>query len=259
MNESPVSTLEQKKDRRGLLALIGAGGAAAVAALLTRSNGAQATTGDSIKAGQTTAASAGDETELVANVSGDAAFFGRNNDSGASAIGLQGSALGGIGVQGLSWGGTAVKGTSLATGVEGVAGTVGVKGSGVTGVRGEGKWAVLGKATTAGGAGVIGKTGSGATGVLASATGTKAALQVAGRARFKQAGKATIAAATQAVNVPLGFTLAAGSLVVATLQGYAGAGIAVRYAKTVGTNKIRICLSKNASQNVDVAYFIFTP
>ena len=42
MNDKPVTTLEQKKDRRGLLALIGAGGAAAVAALFSRSNGAQA-------------------------------------------------------------------------------------------------------------------------------------------------------------------------------------------------------------------------
>ncbi len=42
MNDKATTTLEQRKIRRGLLALVGAGGAAAVAALLGRSNGAEA-------------------------------------------------------------------------------------------------------------------------------------------------------------------------------------------------------------------------
>ena len=56
MNDKPTTTLEQKKDRRGLLALVGAGGAAALAALFTRSNGAQAATGDNLILGQSNTA-----------------------------------------------------------------------------------------------------------------------------------------------------------------------------------------------------------
>ncbi len=44
MDDRSISTLEQKKDRRGLLALIGGGGAAALAALQRRSVSATNTT-----------------------------------------------------------------------------------------------------------------------------------------------------------------------------------------------------------------------
>ncbi len=85
-------TLEQKKSRRGLLAQVGAGGAAAVAALLGRSNGAEAV----------------------------APLFGYSADVGVA--GVQGdNAAGGVGVRGESIGGQ----SSMST-VDAPCGDVGV-------------------------------------------------------------------------------------------------------------------------------------
>jgi hypothetical protein len=93
MNDKLTATLGQEKSRRGLLALVGAGGAAALAALLSRSNGAQAGHG-SLNASSSTA---------------DPAIHGDNTDGGP---GVEGTSDSGFGVLGRSQSGDGVHGSS---------------------------------------------------------------------------------------------------------------------------------------------------
>src|SRR5437867_6381035 len=106
---SPIS--QRKRDRRGLLTLVGAGGAAAVAALLSRSNGAQAH--GTIHADSATPDPAihGDNTDGGPGIEGTS-----NNGAGVSARSLNGTGVfsegNTVGVQGVSHGGEGVTGES---------------------------------------------------------------------------------------------------------------------------------------------------
>ncbi len=108
MSDNVTPTLEQKRGRRGLLALIGVGGAAAVAALLGRRNAAEA------------APLQGTSSD------GTAAVHGNNTGWGTGVVGW---GINGRGVFGWS---------DNRPGVEGSGYTTGVKGTGKIGVRGVG-------------------------------------------------------------------------------------------------------------------------
>jgi len=156
MNDSPRSILEQKKDRRGVLALIGAGGAAAVAALLGRGNGARAATNDPLIIGQDNEQDSGDNTRLGGSVDWGGVFEVGNRSSEGSGIAILGKSYDPAGGYGP---GSGVVGES-STGA-GVFGEVfGESGSGIgvagrsnrTGPPGDGEGS---------GIGVSGKSGSG--------------------------------------------------------------------------------------------------
>ena len=152
MNDKPVTTLERKKDRRGLLALIGAGGAAALAALLSRSNGAQAGHGpadatNALHLGQPNTAPAGLPTLIDANSEHDALRV-TNNFPGPEAVALAASTVSGFAVLANSQSGRGVDGASV---------------SGI-GVRGESQSGPGGFFGSQSGTGVEGRSESGAGG-----------------------------------------------------------------------------------------------
>jgi hypothetical protein len=146
MTDKPVANADEQKSRRGLLALIGAGGAAAVAALLGRRNGAEAVQ----------APISGESDNTVPGV------LGTNNDDGPGVRGVNTdvSLPGGPGVTGTSEVGFGVWGAS-----DGDAGVVGQSTKGALvwtpaprGVWGRGMEAghVGVEGTSAGGRGVVG-------------------------------------------------------------------------------------------------------
>jgi hypothetical protein len=112
MNEKPVSVLERRKDRRGVLALITAGAAAAFT-LGSRSRTAEAATGDPMIVGHFNEANAGDATTLRTVVEGASAFHVENPGApGSTAIHADGP-NGATGLRGTSTTGPAVHATSL--------------------------------------------------------------------------------------------------------------------------------------------------
>jgi len=142
MNGKSTADVSKEKSRRGLLALMGAGGAAALATLLSRSDGAQAGHGggidpDALHLGEENTAPPGTVTKLLANVGEDGesgtAFIVENANSefgGAIAGTWHGPGTGG-GVRGFnhsSGGGPGLEGDSdagpgvLGFGQPGVAG-----------------------------------------------------------------------------------------------------------------------------------------
>ena len=182
MNDKPTTTLEQKKDRRGLLALVGAGGAAALAALLSRSNGAQAHGPHEIINNTANPAIHGVNVGTGVGVKGDSRFG--NGISGVARAdvanplrlaGVQGSSDIAVGVRGFSGSGDGLRAwrfddTGAGAGVQGFSGLVGesdapdrvgVRGVGDhTGVRGEGSgFGVHGCSPTQ--IGVFGRSNSG--------------------------------------------------------------------------------------------------
>ena len=82
------------------------------------------------------------------------------------------------------------------------------------------------------------------------------ALQVDGPAAFSRSGKGAILKghATATVNVPSGVSTHA--LILVTLQGSAGTGRYVRYARRVSATSFRVYLSKSAAAKVYFAWFI---
>ncbi|MDO8616159.1 MAG: hypothetical protein Q7T33_10580 [Dehalococcoidia bacterium] len=107
MNDKPTVTLGQEKSRRGLLALVGAGGAAALVALLGRRDGAQAghDSTDVFHLGEDNAAVPTAVTRRTAGIDDDAALIVDNlggieffrdglygNGSGPSSFGVLGTA-----------------------------------------------------------------------------------------------------------------------------------------------------------------------
>lgn len=114
MNDNPRSVPERKTDRRGLLALIGAGGAATMAALLGRSNGARAATGESLILGQANTADAPTILEKTGEVSDWTHALEVQHLGGGSpqAIAIAGVSDGGYGVVGASPSGVGVHGKS---------------------------------------------------------------------------------------------------------------------------------------------------
>jgi hypothetical protein len=109
-----------------------------------------------------------------------------------------------------------------------------------------------------GSAGVSGRgTLAGHNGVVATHDlGTGTALKVVGRTAFSRSGKATVGHGhtVQVVTVPSGIDTT--SLILATLQGDAGSGVYLRYARRESATTFRIKLNKAAAANVTVAWFI---
>lgn len=140
--------------------------------------------------------------------------------------------------------------------------------NGSNGTRSFGVWGNTGTVAGAGSAGLWGRgTAAGFFGVVAEnyavgGIGLKAsaplgvALQVDGPAAFSRSGKGTILRghASATVNVPSGVSTAA--LILVTLQGSAGSGRYVRYARRVSATSFRVYLSKSAAAKVYFAWFI---
>ena len=218
MSNEPATILERKRDRRGLLALIGAGGAAAVAALLSRNGSAEAGHDDTIafhlgvnntqlptSGAQRSADFDGNAIRVNNSSTDDAAsgVAGQSNGVGLVAVpfaaGLIGYASGTAGTQGgvvgTAFNGRGVIGRHGATptsaptkkdiGVLGVAknatgGGTGVWGVSKTGVRGVGS-----------GTGSIGVVGKGKVGVRGEAS---ASGNVGVRGHAKGSGKVGVKA-----------------------------------------------------------------
>ncbi|MBI1886595.1 MAG: hypothetical protein HYS09_09840 [Chloroflexi bacterium] len=159
--KEPASTLDKQESRRGLLALIGVGGAAALAALLGRRSQAEAN--HAATAGGNFTSSSAVPAVHAENTDGGPAVVG-DSDSGygvvatsATSIGISGSGPE-AGVQGISETKDGVRGrrpstTGAGAGVQGFSGVVesdapkriGVRGVGADeGVRGQGKTGVRG-------------------------------------------------------------------------------------------------------------------
>ena len=154
MSESdrPVATAEQQKSRRGLLTLIGAGGAAAVAALIGRNNGAEAagaTFFDTTSNPVVKTDNFGTGTALRARSVDGIGVIGRHKATASNFpmrwdIGVLGHTSDGVGVWGAAEDNTGVFGGSV----------------GRRGVHGEGAWAgVFGQ--SANGYGVDGQSTNG--------------------------------------------------------------------------------------------------
>jgi hypothetical protein len=123
-------------------------------------------------------------------------------------------------------------------------------------VAGPGSAGLWGRGTAAGFFGVVAENYAvGGIGLKASAP-LGVALQVDGPAAFSRSGKGAILRghATATVNVPSG--VSTGALILVTLQGSAGTGRYVRYARRVNATSFRVYLSKSAAAKVYFAWFI---
>jgi hypothetical protein len=123
-------------------------------------------------------------------------------------------------------------------------------------VAGAGSTGVWGRGTAAGFFGVFAENYAvGGIGLKASAP-LGVALQVDGPAAFSRSGKGAIQKghASATVNVPSG--VSTGALILVTLQGSAGTGRYVRYARRVSATSFRVYLSKSAAAKVYFAWFI---
>lgn len=92
-------------------------------------------------------------------------------------------------------------------------------------------------------------------GLKASAPGGKA-LVVDGPATFSRSGLATISKGHSGVTVKVLSGVASGALILATLQGSAGTGVYLRYAKRASATTFTVSLNKAAAAKVSVAWMI---
>jgi hypothetical protein len=232
--------LEQKKSRRGLLALAGAGGAAAVAALLGRRNGAEA------------------HGDVQGNSStDDPAVHGNNTGDGP---GVEGSATGGPGVEGWSTGNGVYGHSSGASGVYGTSqGPNGVWGNSAhaTGVKGTGKPGVYGICNIVGGAGVRGDgTKAGSIGLYGVNTPGRRALRTKGRVQMDTARKVTLSNRSNTVSLPTSVRADSNAIVMAMVQGPPGNEAFVRRAFRVDSTHIRITFNKKPTNPTAVGYWV---
>ncbi len=152
-------------------------------------------------------------------------------------------------------------------GVEGVA--TGTRGqTGIVGVLGVVRtWDLLPKEDGVGVAGYSGvlpgetmPNGCGVRGV-GSRTGVSAespsgvALDVHGKAHFTRSGRALIGAAKTYRDIPCA-NLGTGSMILATLQGSGGTGVAVAYCARLSSTKFRVVLTRATTRSVYVAWFV---
>jgi hypothetical protein len=257
MKDGSTATLKQKKDRRGLLALIGTGGAAAVAGLFSRNGRAAAGHGSVNYANNS-----GAPTVHAENSGIGVGIQGTGNIGG----GVFGNSTGGIGVRGLSGSGTGVKGTGD-FGVHGEStSNVGVRGHSSLGlcVKGTGKPGVYGMSTT--GAGVKGNgkagvhgTGNGAPGsmgVRASNNPSRLALRTEGRVQMNCARKVKLSNKDNLVTLPSGVNAASNAIVLAMVQGPPGNEAFVRRAFRVDSTHIRLQFDKAPASPTVVGYWV---
>jgi hypothetical protein len=167
--------------------------------------------------------------------------LGRAVNSADTAVGVSGQADGGIGVAG--WVGN--------TGAPPPLAKSGVYGRCDTDSSSHG---VFGRSAAGYGVRGLSTTGIGVLGEASGPTGT--ALKVAGKAVFSRSGKATVPTGQSTVIVT-GVTIAAASLVVATIQGVGESGLYVRSVSLSVTNsRFTIRLSKAVAANTLVGWFI---
>jgi hypothetical protein len=271
MDDKPI--VEQKKSRRGLLALVGAGGAAAVAALLGKRNGVSAGAGGNFILGTVNDAGTA-TTSLETNRSG-LALRVENDNTTVSGSGVYGGASGsgdgvrgrsfgssGIGVRGLSDGasGRGVVGSGQLSGVQGSSSNgVGVKGISVSsaGVEGEGRPGVYGKSGGDNASGVRGEgTRPGSIGVLAKNVPTRRALRTKGKVQMDCARKVTLSEMGNTIALPRGVSAATGAAVLAMVQGNPGNDALIRRAFRIDSAHIRITFNKKPANPVSVAYWV---
>ncbi len=224
MSDKPVSTLDGRKDRRGLLALIGAGGAAAVAALLGRSNGAHAADGDNVKVGQSNSGTSV-TTITMSGSSTDATFYAAN--AAAAGPALQGLSVAGDGVQGLS----GFMGTSIGRGVYGY-----------------GHWGVVGEGLSEGSIGVLAKNDPGRRG-----------LRTRGQVQMDCVRQVTLTAKSTKVTLPSGTKAGTNAVVLATVQGNPGNDAVIWRAYRVDSTHIRIVFTRTPANPTVVAYWVVRP
>jgi hypothetical protein len=82
------------------------------------------------------------------------------------------------------------------------------------------------------------------------------ALKVIGRVSLSRSGKATITKGHSGCTVTVASGVDANSLIVATLQGSAGTGVYLLYAKRASATTFTIKLNKTATATVSVAWFL---
>lgn len=94
-------------------------------------------------------------------------------------------------------------------------------------------------------------------GVLAENTASGGiALKVNGPARFSRSGKATISKGHSSKTVSGLSAISTSSLILVTLQGSAGSGVYLRYAKRASSSSFTVYLSKAATASVSFAWLI---
>ena len=112
---------------------------------------------------------------------------------------------------------------------------------------------------SAGGAGQFGmwaaNNAPGGVGLRASSTdGT--ALQVQGAASFSRSGRGSIAKGQSSTTVTGLTNLGTNALILVTLQGSAGTGVVLRYAKRLASTKFQVVLNKAATSKVYFAWMV---
>lgn len=257
MTDSP--TLEQKKSRRGLLALVGVGGAAAAAALLGRRNGAEAASGyfDSNSATPALLAINNDAGPGVeGGSSGGTGVYGYSPNVGTGVFGESNS---GYGVAGYTTSSTGVKGESVnATGVKGT-GNPGVHGFGGNdpGVKGDGKPGVYGVCNKGNGSGVKGEGNApGSIGLFGKNTPGRRALRTKGQVQMDCARKVTLSNKNNTVALPASVRAGSNAIVLAVVQGAPGNEAFVRRAFRVDSNHIHIQFDKKPANPTAVGYWV---
>jgi hypothetical protein len=97
----------------------------------------------------------------------------------------------------------------------------------------------------------------GQTGVLAENTAAGGtALKVSGQAFFSRAGRSAISKGKTSVTVGGTANIATGALILVTLQGSAGSGVYLRYAKRLNSQQFQVVLNKAATSKVTCAWMI---
>jgi len=193
-----------------------------------------------------------------------AAGNGVAGESGGTGAGVFGTAAGGEGVygqNGATLGSSA--GLSLA-GVHGVSDSQ--KGTGVWGEALNGGYGVAGSTTSTSTAGVAGTNNGTGYGVRAISAGTGlyangavAAIEVVGPALFSSSGTAIVPGSVAAPKnkvIVRGVTLAAGSLVLATVQQAAGDAVVAQAIPSATAGTITIVLTAPVTVHVKVGWFV---
>jgi hypothetical protein len=259
MSDSPAT--EQRKSRRGLLALAGAGGAAAVAALLGRSNGAKAHGTAHWDSHNSEPAVHGNNTANGPGVTGSGDVGMGVYGYSPSNAGVYGSSDNDYGVFGISNSYIGVYGYSPnSSGVWGSsASAAGVKGDSArgAGVKGKGKPGVYGICDKNHGAGVKGEGDApGSMGLYGKNKPGRRALRTKGKVQMDCARKVTLSEMGNTITLPSSVIAASGAAVLAMVQGNPGNDALIRRAFRIDSTHIRITFNKKPANPVSVAYWV---
>jgi hypothetical protein len=115
---------------------------------------------------------------------------------------------------------------------------------------------IVGEARDVGQYGVIASSPvAGGNGLRASAP-TGIALEVDGPAMFSRSGRGSIAKGHSSTTVTGLTNLGTSALILVTLQGSAGSGVVLRYAKRLASTKFQVVLNKAAASKVYFAWMV---